>query len=174
MMALLIVPGAAAQAVEDMPGYYPLDDLAIFGNGGAEVEIDLGAPMLKVVAAAARENEPQFAELASQMQRIRVRVGRAAEGDPDAVSDQLARVADGLEGSGWERMIRVHDDDDLVRLYSMSSGDLIVGLTLLVNGDGDEVVLANIVGAMDPELLGKVLGKLEDLDLEKLGIDVDD
>jgi hypothetical protein len=42
-----------------------------------------------------------------------------------------------------------------------------------VNSDGDEVVLANIVGTMDPALVGKVLAKLENFpDLQELGIDL--
>jgi hypothetical protein len=172
-MCLLIVPGAAAQAVEDMPGYYPLEELEVFDSGTVEVDIDLGPPMMQIIAAAAQEKEQEFAELASQLHRIRVRVGSVGDADAAMVSAQFDRAIRELESSGWKPMIRINEEDAIVRVYSMNTDDSIKGLTLLVNSDGDEVVLANIVGTMDPALVGKVLAKLENFpDLQELGIDL--
>jgi len=173
VMCLLIAPGAAAQAVEDMPGYYPLEELDVFGAGKVEVDIDLGPPMMQIIAAAAEEKEPEFAELASQVSRIRVRVGSVGEADAATVSEQIDKAIRELESGGWKPMIRVNEEDVIVRVYSMGSEDTIEGLTLLVNSDGEEMVLANIVGTMDPRLVGKVLAELEDFpDLVGLGIDL--
>ena len=172
-VVLLVAPALAAQAVEDMPGYYPLEDLAVFEGGSVEVDIDLGRPMMQVVAAAAGEKEPEFAELASQVSRIRVRVGSTGSGDREVVSELLDRAIRELESDGWKPMIRVNEADELVRLYSIGTDDEIVGLTLLVNDGDADIVLANIVGSMDPRLIGKVLAKLDDFpDLEALGIDL--
>jgi hypothetical protein len=171
VMCLLIVPGAAAQAVEDMPGYYPLEELDVFGAGKVEVDIDLGPPMMQIMAAAAQDKEAEFAELASQLSRIRVRVGSVGDADVAMVSEQIERAIRELESDGWKPMIRVNEEDEIVRLYSMGSDETIEGLTLLVYSDGDEVVLANIVGTMDPRLVGKVVAKLEDFpDLDELGV----
>ena len=173
VMCLLIVPGAAAQAVENMPGYYPLEEIDVFDAGTVEVDIDLGPPMMQIIAAAAQDKEEEFAELASQLNRIRVRVGSVGDADVAMVSEQIERAIRELESDGWKPMIRVNEEDAIVRLYSMGSVDTIEGLTMLVYSDGDEVVLANIVGTMDPRLVGKVLAKLEDFpDLAELGIDL--
>jgi hypothetical protein len=45
---------------------------------------------------------------------------------------------------------------------------------VIVNDGYEEGVLVNIVGDMDPELVGKMIGSMDDLpDLGELGIDLD-
>jgi hypothetical protein len=74
-----------------------------------------------------------------------------------------------LEASGWVRNVRVEDDGEQVYLFSRESGGMIVGVTVLVNDDADEVVLVNIVGSIDPVTFGKALSQMDTLpDLDEL------
>ena len=63
----------------------------------------------------------------------------------------------------------VLEDDEQVYLFGMESGGTINGLTVLVNDGGDDIVVANIVGAIDPVVLGRLLAGLDEMpDLEGL------
>jgi hypothetical protein len=71
-------------------------------------------------------------------------------------------------------MVRVDGDDEFVRVYVKQGTDTIDGLTVLVNDAFEEAVLVNIVGSLDPELTGRLIGSMDQLpDLDELGIDLE-
>jgi hypothetical protein len=165
---------SAQQAVEQSPGYFPLEELALFAEGGVAVDVDIQGPMIQMMAAAAEEQEPQFGELASQLQRIRVRVGTLRGDDQSGVASEFDRAIGQLEAAGWQPMVRVDEGDELVRVFVRQSDERIYGLAVIVNDGYEEGVLVNIVGDMDPELVGKMIGSMDDLpDLGELGIDIE-
>jgi hypothetical protein len=177
IVVLVVVLGGgfawAQQAVEQSPGYFPLEDLALFAEGGVEVEVDLKGPMIQMMAAAAAEEEPEFGELASQLQRIRVRVGTLRGDDKTGVGAEFDRAIRQLEAAGWEPMVRVDEEDEFVRVFVKQGTERIQGLTVLVNDDFEEGILVNIVGDLDPQLVGRMIGSLDSLpDLDELGIDI--
>ena len=166
---------ASAQgSVEQSPGYFPLEELALFAEGGVEVDVDIQGPMIQMMAAAAEEQEPQFGELASQLQRVRVRVGQLRGDDQSGVAAEFDRAIGKLEAAGWQPMVRVDEGDELVRVFVKQSSDRIYGLAVIVNDGYEEGVLVNIVGDLDPELVGRMIGSMDNLpDLDELGIDLD-
>jgi hypothetical protein len=165
---------SAQQAVEQSAGYFPLEDLALFAEGGVEVDVDIQGPMIQMMAAAAEEQEPQFGELASQLQRVRVRVGQLRGDDQSGVAAEFDRAIGQLEAAGWQPMVRVDDGDELVRVFVKQSSDRIYGLAVIVNDGNEQGVLVNIVGDLDPELVGRMIGSMDELpDLDELGIDLD-
>jgi hypothetical protein len=162
---------SAQQAVEQLPGYFPLEDLALFAEGGVEVDVDIQGPMIQMMAAATEEQEPEFGELASQLQRIRVRVGELRGDDQSGVAAEFDRAIGQLEAAGWKAMVRVDEGDELVRVFVKQSSDRIYGLAVIVDDGNEEGVLVNIVGDLDPELVGRVIGSMDRLpDLDELGI----
>ena len=59
-------------------------------------------------------------------------------------------------------------------MFVKQGTDRIYGLTVIVNDGFEDGVLVNIVGDLDPELVGKMMGSLDSLpDLDELGIDID-
>ena len=176
VVGILWLAGAVAsaqQAVEQSPGYFPLEELALFADGGVEVDVDIQGPMIQMMAAAAQEQEPEFGELASQLQRIRVRVGQLRGDDSSSVRAEFDRAIGRLEAAGWQPMLRVDEEDELVRVFVKQGTERIHGLAVLVNDGFEEGVLVNIVGDMDPELVGRLIGSMDSLpDLDELGIDI--
>jgi hypothetical protein len=169
----LVVTGVAAQqSVEQAPGYFPLEELSIFADGNLEVDVDLKGPMIEMMAAAAEESEPQFAELADQLQRVRVRVGSLEGQDRATVEAEFERAINMLEGAGWDVMVRVDDGEEQVRVFVKQGTDTIQGLAVLVNDAYEEAVLVNIVGDFDPSLIGSLMSSMDDLDLDELGVDL--
>ena len=55
-----------------------------------------------------------------------------------------------------------------VYLYAVESAGKIAGLTAFANEGGEEVVVVNIVGDIDPQTLGRLLANLNDFDIEEI------
>jgi len=176
MLALALGAGASAQAATGSPGYYPIEELDLFNEGNLEVDVDLSGSAIRMAVGATAESEPELSELMSSIEGIRVQAGSLQDKDPETVGMEIDRVVRDLEGSGWHRMVRVADGDERVLVYTMELDDMIEGLMVLVVEGTDEAVLVNIVGRMDPEVLGRLMAQADNiagLDFD-LGGDVDE
>ena len=164
---LLISAGlVAAQTGAGNPGYYPIEDMGLFAGGDLEVDVDLSGPMLQVAAGAMQEDEDDDSNLAglvSGLDRVRVQVGQPKGVEASTISSRFEKAVDALKSSGWDRILTVNDDDEHAHLFARNRDDRIVGLTLLVNDSNEELVLVNIVGDIDPVMLGKVLADVDNL-----------
>jgi len=168
-VVLVAITAYGEQAVEELPGYYPVEEIDIFASEEV-VNIDLSGAMVAMVAAATEQQDPGLSELMASIRRIRVVTGPLQDTDPGRGRAAIHGAAQQLEAAGWSRNVKVEEDDEEVLVYSKEGDGLIQGLTVLVLEDGDEAVLVNISGNMDPALIGRMLGKLGDLDgLDELG-----
>lgn len=166
VMLLAVPASVAAQAVAARAGYYPIEEMGIFAAGDLEVDVDLSGPMLQAAAVAMQEEEDDdanLAELVSGLDRVRVQVGEPSGIDPSTIAARFDTAVTTLKSSGWNQILRVVDGDEQVYLFARNSDDRIVGLTALVNDANEEVVLVNIVGDIDPVLLGRALAKADGL-----------
>ncbi len=161
MVLLLIAAGSvAAQTGAAHPGYFPIENMGLFAAGDLEVDVDLSGPMLKVAAGAMQEDgddDANLAELVSGLDRIRVQVGEPQGVEEATVSSKFEQAVATLQSSGWDRILRVVDEEEQIHIFARSRDDRIVGLTVLVNDANEDIVLVNIVGDIDPVVLGKVL-----------------
>jgi hypothetical protein len=74
-----------------------------------------------------------------------------------------------LETSGWKRILSVEEDDEQVYIFAREIEGAIAGLTVLVNDSAEEIVVVNIVGTIDPRLLGRLIANMDEMpDLEGL------
>ena len=162
--ALLIAFGASAgwaqDKLEDQPGYLPFEELDILGREALSIEINLGGPLLKLVAGATREDEPEFSQLIANLDAVRVRVAPLEDLDLEQVRAGLARATGWLEERGWQAIVRAREDDEEIYIYLLEQGDEIAGMAILAIEEGDEAAVINIVGKMDLsqlERLGEAL-----------------
>jgi len=169
-MLLSAVPGLA-QSVESLPGYFAIEDLGVFADGELEVDIDLRGAMAKIVAAAAANEDPQFSAAMEKIQRIRVQVGSVAGRDASGVRAAIDGAVKELEGSGWYRTVTVRDEEEAVYVLALESGGLLRGLSVLVDDGEEEVVLVNIAGDMDPEVIGSLISNIDQLEGLREGIE---
>ena len=171
LLSVMIIASAgavAAQTGAGHPGFYPIEELGVFGEGKMEVDIDLSGAMLQVAAGAMENQDESLAELVANLERVRVQVGAPTNGDAAAIGQSIASAGSSLISSGWNKILAVEEDDEQVYLYSLEQGGNIVGLTVLVNDGGDEVVLVNIAGSIDPRTLGRLISNIEDFDIEEI------
>jgi hypothetical protein len=162
------VGSVAAQTGSAHPGYYPIEEMGIFGEGEMEVNVDLSGAMLQVAAGAMENQDESLVELFSNLDRVRVQVGSPKKVDVASVGAVISQARARLESAGWAKILAVEEDNEQVYLYSLEQGGNIAGLMVLVNDEGDEVVLVNIAGSIDPRTLGRMLSSIEDFDLEEL------
>lgn len=156
---------ASAQVLNDHPGYYPIEAMGLLAADEMEVNVDLQGAMLQVAAAAMQEEgeDADLAKLVSKLERVRVQVGSPHPDQAEAIRTALDRAVQQLEGSDWKRILSVLEEDEQVYLFAREREGTIVGLTAMVSDGGEEVVLVNVVGSIDPVLLGRVIGKLDEL-----------
>jgi hypothetical protein len=163
--AVLASAPATAQKLEAQPGYVPIQELGIFPREKLTAEINLSGPILRMIAGAARAEDPEFSALISGLQAIQVQVFPLAETDGTAIRERIGRAVRWLEDRGWAPTVRVREEGEEVYIYLKEAENRIVGMTLMSLTPGDEAAVINIVGRIDPEQLSR-LG--EELDLPHL------
>lgn len=169
LMLAVLAGSATAQTGSSHPGYFAIEEMGIFAAGDLEVDVDLKGAMLQAVASSMEGQEGDLAEVITSLDRVRVQVGVPQTADVSTVNYAVADAVANLESSGWDRILRVEEEDEQVYLFARESEGMIVGFTVLVNDAGEEVVLVNIVGSIDPVTFGRALAKMDKMpDLDEL------
>lgn len=181
MLSALVFAGsgymAIAQTTTDTPGRvaFDLPDLP-----PATVEIDLGHGLIRhslslgdaAIAgfldglmtspeANSSENAKFVAEqltsarelgdaVSEVLHEVHVRVWDNLPQDSKLAEQVLEHFDGRLNADGWEPAVRVRDDDDMVRVFVQRSEDSLGGV-LVVVADGNDLVVANLVGDLSPE-----------------------
>lgn len=116
----------------------------------------------EVTRAPAAEHRPAPEPLPAAA--IRVQVGSIAGRDESSVRASIDGAVERLEGSGWYRMITVRDEEESVYVLALERDGLLQGLSVFVHDGEKEVVLVNIAGDMDPELIGSLIRNVDQLE----------
>ncbi len=156
-IVLFCLPAAGwAQKPESQPGYVPIEELGLFPRDKLEVEINIGPPLLRMIAAGTRKDDPGFSAVMDGLKSIQVQVFPVKGVDTGAVKTRIDRAVHWLEGHGWQSTVRVRDQGQETYVYLKQTGERIDGLTLLSLDPKDEAVVINIVGRIDPAELGRL------------------
>lgn len=162
---------AADRDVERHPGFVDFSTLTGIANIEPMVEVSLKAPLLNMITNLIRNEDAEAADFISKLLRVTVNVFESGAIDVGEMADSMAVIADDLDQQGWERVVRVRDDDEHVDIYFRLSDDAVVihGIAIMVAGSA-ETVLVNIVGDISTDDLS-ALGRRFDID-ELVDIDV--
>ncbi|MEW6752581.1 MAG: DUF4252 domain-containing protein [Candidatus Latescibacterota bacterium] len=148
----------AAESVEGLPGYVDFGALSMPRDAHSSIEVFLKGPVLKLVAAASRQEDPEVAALIDRIRLIRVQGFSVRPGDRAAVQEEMAALARRLEEKEWERVAQVREEDEVTQVLVKvaGDGDALCGLVVMSLEEGEEAVFVNIVGDLDPEQLGRI------------------
>jgi len=163
-------PDPEATPLLEHPGYVAFATDGLFSKRAIKVHISIKDAMLRLVAAATRESEPDLAAMIGGLRAIEVVVYRVDEGEGrDRVHEVIETTAARLKNAGWEPAIDIRLEGSGGFLYfRFGSGEHPVGLAGIFL-DGAECVFLNIVGTIDPELLGRLATRFNISLLEELG-----
>ena len=165
LVVLCIVGGVQAEETtktdpKKHPGYVDFNVLGIQGVLGdmeAVVEVSVPPPLLKMLAAVVEAEDPQLAGLLSNLVLVRVQVFEQIGYDQAKKLEKVTAVASrNLLERGWINVVRVREGEDRVDILLKLKDDSIVGLVIFVVSPQGEAVLVNIVGELDPALLGRL------------------
>ena len=164
-LAGLVSLSAMAQTndLESLPGYVDFGNLdAIYGE--PRVMINIGGPLMKLLSAAAAASEDQEAAAMMQgLEGVRINVYDTA-GNTEPALDQMNRAKAALQAEQWQPIIQVREEGEDVQMFTRLDGEIMQGMAIMVV-NAEEAVFLNILGAIDPAQVGKVM--------EQLNVDVD-
>ena len=167
LFAVAVSPTSAwaSPPLEKQPGYIDFSSLDLFDGPEPEtsIEIYLKDPLLELVAAATRFEDPDLADMLESLSLIRVQAYQKAEGRDLDTSYDYESIAERLKAltlPDWERVVQVRERDQRVQFYVRTEDETIVGLLVLV-GAPDEFVFINIVGPLDLAQVGRIGRKFD-------------
>ncbi|MCP4902829.1 MAG: DUF4252 domain-containing protein [bacterium] len=159
--------GVQQDDLESHPGYFPLEELDLLAPADVKVDVNLSGAMIRLVVAATKNEDPELSNMLSELKRIRVIVGETTSDDLSQIMSQLDKAGQRLASSGWSVILKVRDDEELVRFMVRETDGVIDGMTVLYVDGAEDVAMINIVGRMDPAMIGRLgstFGGLPDLD----------
>lgn len=156
ILLFLAAGGARAQKLASEPGYLRLQDLDAFPQDKLSVEINIEGALLRMVAAATRRDDPDFSSIMAGLKSIQVQVLPVAGVDADFLRTRVGRIVRLLEDRGWTSTLRVREKGEETYIYLKETDGKIAGLTLLSLEAGNEAVLINIAGRIDPAQIGQL------------------
>lgn len=144
-------------ALRAQPGYVDFSMLDKLGQE-AKVEVNLRDPMLGLVGKFISEDDAELRDLIKSLKLVRVRVYNITRANMESLMALGSETAAKLDKDGWERIVRVRDEEDHVDVYFKPSGNAewIDGVLVIAMGDDDEAAFVNIVGTIRPEDVAKI------------------
>ena len=172
-LSLIPVVLAADSDLESHLGYVDFSTLTAIAAIEPTVEISLKAPLLILITNLIRNEDEEAAEFISKLMRVTVNVFESDDIDVDQVAASMSTMAEDLDSAGWDRVVRVREDESHVDIYFRLApdADAIYGIAIMVAEPG-ETVLVNIVGDISTDDIS-ALGRRFDLD-ELVDIEVAD
>jgi hypothetical protein len=122
LIALLITVGLSMSAqgqstINDHPGFVDFSTLSGFAGAEPTVQISLKTPLLNMVTNLLKQEDEQAASFVSKLLRVNVNVFESRDIDVDEIASSMAVLADELDAQGWERVVRVREDENHVDIY---------------------------------------------------------
>ena len=155
----------AAAGAEEHPGYVDFSNLRGLADTEPTVEVTLREPLLRLITETIPEEDAEAANFVSHLLSVRLHVYDDIGGDVQHIAENMDGIAADLDSEGWERVVRVRDDDDQVEIFLRISDDddMIYGIAVMIVSEDGEMVLANIAGDISFDDIG-ALGRRFDID----------
>ena len=160
ILAAFLISSCGITAPRTNAGYANLDSPGI-GDTNRAMSLSLGKTTLRF-AARFLDDEPETQALLRSLDGVRIRIYEV-HGDNERIARRFEHMGRKLGNDGWQPVMLVREEGELVQMFSKSSSNSMQGLTI-VSADDEEVVVVNVMGDIQPEHFGDVM----------LALDVDD
>ncbi len=151
-------------AYANSKGQIDFADLSSY-YGEPKVEINLSASLMNLVGSFAKSEDPEVAEILSNLEFIKVRVYNL-NGKSEKANTTIDSVSKKLRADKWETLVTVNDNEEnqKVRVFSKTTNDVIDGIVVMVvspEKEAGEAVFINIVGEINPDKIAKITDNLD-------------
>ena len=154
------------QDLESEPGFFDFESQKLFSREDLDIHLSVKGPLLQLVAATTREDEPELAAILDKLKGIEVRAYTVSETRRRGARELLENLAERLTRDRWQPAvtIQVKRQQGYVFLrYRRGDADP-VGLAAMYLTEENQAVFVNIVGSIQPVAIGR-LARRFDLDL---------
>jgi len=152
----------AQEDLDNDPGYVNFSTLENRLNAEAKFQVNIKGQMLKLVAEASREDDPEFADLLLRLRAIQVRSFPMLPSQIRNMERLSESIGEELEDNGWDTVIRLRDYGQYVDVYAIEDPDQILGLMMMVvDSEVNETIMINIVGDIAADELGRIGSKFD-------------
>jgi hypothetical protein len=160
MILVLLLTACGITAPRSNDGFANLDSPGM-SETDRTLSLSLGPTVLRF-AARFMDDDPETQALLRSLDGVRVRTYES-HGDTERIAQNFIDMGRKLDKDGWEQVMLVKEEGDLVQMYAKPSASGIQGLTI-VSAAEDEVVVVNVMGDIQPRYFSDVM----------LALDVDD
>ena len=151
----LLLSSCGITAPRSNDGFANLDSPGV-SETNRTMSLSLGPTTLRF-AARFMDEEPETQALLRSLDGVRIRIYEVDEdGDTDRIVGNFENMGGKLLDDGWDPVMLVREEGELVQMYMKSSSRGISGLTI-VSADDEEVVVVNVMGDIDPVYDGDVM-----------------
>jgi hypothetical protein len=173
IVAVFVIGDAKAQKKDykKHPGYVEFHAAEVFGDKEPKVEVLLNQPMLKLVSEFAKAEDPHLEGILANLLHVRVHVFDADRAAIDKFVSESSATVKSLDKKGWERIIRVRDENEnvSVHLKPSSNYEYLEGVVVIAaEYDEGEAIFVNIAGDIRPEDIHRLSGYLGITELENI------
>jgi hypothetical protein len=155
LCALVSMPVLAQEdELKDLAGFIDFGDLSAT-YGEPSISINIGGTLLQFVGMFAEKDDPEAAQVMSQLKGVRV-FGYPVDGDATVAKQKFGEVKNTLKAKGWEPVVQINEKDEQVLIYMKINGSAMEGMTVMTVDD-EEVMFINIIGKLDPKQLHTVM-----------------
>jgi len=158
------------------PGYVDFGTVNLFGQKAADVEIYLEQNLISMVAALARGEDPELADMLLKLKQIRVQTFAIEPQQLEQIEKKTQEMSGKFESQGWAPLVKMRDrrEGSQTYVYMKWKDDKMQGLVVMnVDSKDDEASFVNLVGEIDPEQLGKLQRKFDIHGLDSLDVEMD-
>ena len=138
-------------------GYANLDSPGM-SDTNRTMSLSLGPTVLRF-AARFMDDEPETQALLRSLDGVRIRTYEV-NGDNERIAQNFEHMGKKLDNDGWQPVMLVREEGELVQMYAKPSNGGMQGLTI-VSADEEEVVVINIMGDIDPAYYKDVMLALD-------------
>lgn len=157
ILAAFALSACGITAPRGNDGYANLDSPGM-SETNRTMSLSLGPTVLRF-AARFMDDEPETQALLRSLDGVRIRIYEV-HGDTTRIAENFEHMGSKLNNDGWQPVMLVREEGELVQMYAKPSSGGMRGLTI-VSADDEEVVVVNIMGDIDPTYYKDVMVALD-------------
>jgi hypothetical protein len=157
VLTAVLLSSCGITAPRSNDGYANLDSPGM-SDTDRTMSLSLGPTTLRF-AARFLDDDPETQALLRSLDGVRIRIYEV-HGDNERIARNFEHMGNKLTKDGWEPVMLLREEGELVQMYAKPSDTGIQGLTI-VSADVTEVVVVNVMGDINPMYYSDVMVALD-------------